>query len=336
MTVESPGPAVSGRAADALRQGAIVVDRSDRLRMTFSGGKAAESLNGLVTNDVLSLTAGQGQYAAALTPKGKVIADVRIFAREDGILVDTNAAAGPGWSAMIRKFVNPRLAKYQDVTAQTGDIGLFGANASHIARTALGSALPEPVPYAHVTVTVGDAALLVARVPDFGIDGYDIIGPREALDALRTKLIEAGATDDGAEVLDVGRIEAGRAVWGVDMDDSMLAQEVDLDRLQAISFTKGCYTGQETVARVHFRGHVNRLLRGLRFSDATVPPTGTPLTDADGKEVGVMKSGALIPGGGAIALGIVRREIEPGATVRVRWADHSAEARVEALPMQAG
>ena len=137
-------------------------------------------------------------------------------------------------------------------------------------------------------------------------------------------------------MLDVGRIEAGRAVWGVDMDDSMLAQEVDLDRLQAISFTKGCYTGQETVARVHFRGHVNRLLRGLRFSDAIVPPTGTPLTDADGKEVGVMKSGALIPGGGAIALGIVRREIEPGATVRVRWADHSAEARVEALPMQAG
>lgn len=336
MNVESPGPSVTGRAVNALRQGAIVVDRSDRMRMTFSGAKAAESLNGLVTNDVLSLTAGKGQYAAALTPKGKVLADVRIFGREDGLLVDTSAAAAPGWSAMIRKFVNPRLAKYQDVTEQTGDIGLFGANASHIARAALGSTLPEPVPYAHVTVAIGDAAVLVARVPDFGVEGYDIIGPREALEELRAKLIDAGATDDGSQLLDVTRIEAGRPLWGVDMDDSMLAQEVDMDRLQAISFTKGCYTGQETVARVHFRGHVNRLLRGLRFSDAAVPPPGTPLTDADGKEVGVVKSASLLPGGGAIALGIVRREIEPGSTVRVSWTDHGAEARVEALPMEVG
>lgn len=334
MNVESPGAAATERALTALRSGATVVDRSDRLRMTFSGEKAAESLNGLVSNDVLSLTAGKGQYAAALTPRGKVLADVRIFAREDGLLVDTGAAAAPGWSAMIRKFVNPRLAKYQDVTAQTGDIGLFGANAQHIVRAALGGSLPEPVPYAHVTVTIGDAAVLVAHVPDFGVDGYDIIGARETLDGLRTKLIDAGATDDGRELLDVARIEAGRPVWGIDMDDSMLAQEVDMDRLEAISFTKGCYTGQETVARVHFRGHVNRLLRGLRFSDATVPPPGTPLTDADGKEVGVMKSGALLPGGGAIALGIVRREIEPGSTVHVSWTDHGTEARVESLPMQ--
>jgi folate-binding protein YgfZ len=334
MNVESPGPAVTERAVNALRESAIIVDRSDRLRMTFSGEKAAESLNGLVTNDVLSLSAGKGQYAAALTPKGKVLADVRIFAREDGLLVDTNAAAAPGWSAMIRKFVNPRLAKYQDISAQTGDIGLFGANASHIARAALGGTVPEPVPFAHTTVTLGDAALLVVRAPDFGVDGYDIIGPREALDLLRAKLLDAGATDVGGDVLDAARIEAGRPVWGADMDDSLLAQEVDLDRLEAISFTKGCYTGQETVARVHFRGHVNRLLRGLRFSDATVPPPGTTLTDAGGKEVGLVKSGTLLPGGGAVALGIVRREIEPGSTLRASWTDHDAEARVESLPMQ--
>ena len=336
MNVASTGSTVTDRAVNARRQGAVLVDRSDRLRMTFSGEKAAESLNGLVTNDVLALTPGKGEYAAALTPKGKVLADVRIFARENGFLVDTNAAAAPGWSAMIRKFVNPRLAKYEDISAQTGNIGLFGANASHIARAVSGGSLPEPVPYAHVTVTVGDAALLVARVPDFGVEGYDIIGPREALAELRTKLIDAGATDDGGEVLDVARIEAGRPVWGVDMDDSMLAQEVDMDRLEAISFTKGCYTGQETVARVHFRGHVNRQLRGLRFSDATVPPVGTPLTGADGKEVGVVKSGTLLPGGGAIALAIVRREIEPGSTVRVSWTDRGSEARVESLPMQVG
>ena len=106
-----------------------------------------------------------------------------------------------------------------------------------------------------------------------------------------------------------------------------------MERLEAISFTKGCYTGQETVARVHFRGHVNRFLRGLRFNDAIVPPAGTPLTDAEDKEIGIVKSGALPPSGGAIALAILRREIEPGSTVRAKWSGSSGEARVESLPM---
>jgi tRNA-modifying protein YgfZ len=336
MSVATPGTSVTERAWNALRQGAIVIDRSDRLRMTFSGDKAAESLNGLVTNEVVALSPGKGQYAAALTPKGKIIADVRIFRREDSLLVDVNAAAAPGWAGMIRKFVNPRLAKYQDVTTETGDIGIFGATAPAIVRSALGIAVSDLPPYAHVAITSGDASLMVARVPDFGADGYDIIGPREAMAELRAKLIDAGAIDDGAEALDVGRIEAGRPAWGVDMDDSMLAQELDMERLEAISFTKGCYTGQETVARVHFRGHVNRLLRGLRFSDAVVPPVGTPLTDTDGKEIGTVKSGGRPPRGGAIALAILRREIEPGSTVRAQWSGLSAEARVESLPMVLG
>src|SRR5689334_13035458 len=107
MNVATPGTSVTDRAWSALRQGAIVVDRSDRLRMTFSGDKASEALNGLVTNEVVALSPGKGQYAAALTPKGKIIADVRIFSRAQDLLVDASAAAAPGWSGMIRKFVNP-------------------------------------------------------------------------------------------------------------------------------------------------------------------------------------------------------------------------------------
>ena len=333
MNVATPVTSVTERAWNALRQGGIIIDRSDRLRMTFTGAKAAEALNGLVTNEVVSLTPGHGQYAAALTPKGKIIADVRIFAREDGLLVDVNAAAAPGWAGMIRKFVNPRLAKYQDVTAETGDMGVFGATAAAIVRLALGAHVTDLPPYAHITVMRGDASLMVVRAPDFGVDGYDIIGARDAMTDVRKTLIEAGAIDDGMDALDVARIEAGRPVWGVDMDETMLAQELDMERLEAISFTKGCYTGQETVARVHFRGHVNRFLRGLRFNEAVVPPVGTPLTDADDKEIGSVKSGALPPGGGAIALGILRREVEPGSTVRAKWSGLSAEARVESLPM---
>ena len=112
----------------------------------------------------------------------------------------------------------------------------------------------------------------------------------------------------------------------------MLAQEADLERLEAISFTKGCYTGQETVARVHYRGHVNRLLRGLRFSEAVLPPAGTTIVDEAGKEVGTVKSGGISPRHGAIALGLVRREVESGAMVAATWQDERVAARVETLP----
>ena len=333
MAVETSSADITERAYNALQARALLVDRSARLRMRFSGDKAAESLTGLVTSDVLALAPGKGQYAAALTPKGKVIADLRIFAREGDLLVDVNAAAAPGFVAMVRKFVNPRLAKYEDVTAQSGDLGLVGGGAGALLRATLGDdAIPGDTAYSNTTTTSGGELLLVARVPDFGVDGFDIIGARGVIDELRAKLAAAGAIAETGDALTIARIEAGRPEWGADMDDSVLAQEVDMDRLDAISLTKGCYTGQETVARVHYRGHVNRHLRGLRFTDPAVPPPGTELLDVEGKSVGIVKTGALSPRRGAIALALIRREIEPGAVVRVSWADHTGDAMVEPLP----
>ncbi len=337
MRVHSPGAdagtTITERAYHALHGGAVLLDRSSRLRMRFSGEKAADSLTGLVTSDVLALVPGSGQYSAALTPKGKVLADARIFARDDGFLTDVNAAAAPGWVGMIRKFVNPRLAKYEDVSQQTGDLGLFGSGAASILRDVLGdTAVPPDKAYANRTVTIGNRTLMIARVPDFGVDGFDLIGPRDLLDELRTKVAGSGAIEEAGEALQVARIEAGRPEWGVDMDDSLLAQEVDMERLEAISFTKGCYTGQETVARVHHRGHVNRYLRGLRLHEPAVPPLGTDLKDAEGKVVGSVKSGALSPRRGAIALALVRREIEPGAVVRASWPAGTVDATVDSLP----
>jgi glycine cleavage system aminomethyltransferase T len=239
MRVDSPGAdagtTITERAYQALHGSAVLVDRSSRLRMRFSGEKAADSLAGLVTNDVLALVPGSGQYAAALTPKGKVLADARIFARDDGFLADITAAAAPGWVAMIRKFVNPRLAKYEDLSQQTGDLGLFGSGAAGLLREVLGDAsVPPDTPYANTRVVIGDRSLMIARVPDFGVDGFDIIGPRESLDELRAKLARAGAIEEVGDALLIARIEAGRPEWGVDMDDSLLAQEVDMDRLEAI------------------------------------------------------------------------------------------------------
>ena len=333
MSVETRVTPDLERVQHALHTGAVFVDRSDRLRMRFSGAKAAEALNGLITNEVVTLSPGQGLYGAALTPKGKVIADVRVFARADEVIVDVGASAAPGWSAMIRKFVNPRLAKYEDVSQQVGDVGVFGRTSLDIVRTVFPDAATAELPqYAHVPASPNIDSLWIARVPDYGVDGYEIFGPPADLDAVRQKLSEAGAIEVSQDALHFARIEAGRPEWGLDMDDSALAQEVDMDRLNAISYSKGCYTGQETVARVHFRGHVNRLLRGLRFSAGSVPSSGTELQDAEGKVVGTIRSGALSPRLGAIALGLVRREVEPGAKLRAVIDGGAIDATVVELP----
>src|SRR5262245_7323850 len=217
MTTEARISSDTERAYQALHHGAVLADRSDRFRMRFSGDKAAESLTGLVTNDVASLSAGQGQYAAALTPKGKVLADLRIFARAGDILVDTNAAAAAGFAAMIRKFVNPRLAKYEDVSQQTFDLGLFGSGAEQILRSSLPDANSAGLSlYAHITASLGES-VMIARVPDFGVEGYDIIGPRSLIEELRERLSAAGAVESSADALAIARIEAGRPEWGTDM-----------------------------------------------------------------------------------------------------------------------
>ena len=121
----------------ALRQRAILVDRTYRTRMTFDGDRRVETLTGLVTNDIGALTPGSGLYAAALTPRGKIIADVRVFARESELLVDVPVRAAPGWLAMIRKFVNPRTTRYADASDALADIGVFGVAPGR-------SSLPSP------------------------------------------------------------------------------------------------------------------------------------------------------------------------------------------------
>ena len=131
------------------------------------------------------------------------------------------------------------------------------------------------------------------------------------------------------ETWEIARIESGRPQWGSDMDDSTLPQEANLDELGAISYTKGCYIGQETVARVHFRGHVNRTLRRLRFVTRPAPLKGAELVDETGKVIGDIRSVALSPRYGGVALGMVRREVQPGTTLQARWSGGECSVQVE-------
>jgi folate-binding protein YgfZ len=320
----------------ALRQSAIVVDRSHRTRMTFEGDRRLETLTGLVTNDVGSLVPGTGQYAAALTPRGKIIADLRIFARGSDLLVDVSARAAAGFVAMVRKFVNPRATKYVDRSETLADVGIFGPRAREIVASLAGltsDALAALAPYASLTAETHSQPVFVVRTPDIGIEGYEIIVPAESRAAHWRRAIELGALPAGLDAWDTARIEAGRPEWGVDIDDTTIPQEANLDELHAISYTKGCYTGQETVARVHFRGHVNRHLRGLSYAGSAPLPRGAQLYGDGDKVIGDVRSGVVSPRLGGIALAMVRREFAPGASVRVQWeGGDGAVASVVQLP----
>lgn len=304
----------------ALRESAMLVRRDTRTRMRVTGPRAAEVIGGLVTNDVQALQPGSGLYAAALDPRGKVVADLRVFAFSDELFVDVPPRAAEGWLAMVRKYVNPRLASWRDESAALGQFGLFGVQARAIAAAASGcapDALAALAPYGHLAWEEGGAGAFVARVPDLGLDGFEFFADPAAVDAAWDRAAAAGAVPAGLLAFEIARIEAGRPEWGLDMDATTLTQEANLDALRAVSYTKGCYVGQEVVARVHFRGHVNRNLRGIAWADADPPPRGAALLDEQGTQVGEARSGANSPRLGGVGLAMIRREVADGATLRV-------------------
>jgi folate-binding protein YgfZ len=320
---------------DALRSGAIVIDRSHRGRMRFFGPKSGEALTGLVTNDVLGAQPGHGQYGAALSAKGRIIADLRTFASREAYFVDVPPRAWVAFSTMVKKYVNPRLSGYRDETHAIRDIGLFGIDARRIVAAITdvnADALLAMPNYAHHTVTSGGVELMIARSPDLGLEGYELFVPFEQFDAVWERAVSLGATPAGLDAWEIARVEAGRPEWGIDIDDNTIPQEANFDDFDAISYTKGCYIGQEVVARVHFRGHVNRHLRGLRAVGPDSPPTGAQLIDDAGNHVGDVRSSVVSPRLGAIAIGMVRREIAPGMSLNAKWETGERRVDVTALP----
>ncbi|HEX6252499.1 MAG TPA: hypothetical protein VFZ56_13835 [Gemmatimonadaceae bacterium] len=336
MTDTTLHPAIRADAREeaALRDAAIVVERTDRRRWRVAGPKAMDVLNGLVTNDVTRVAPGSGCYAAALTPKGKVVADLRIFAREGDYLVDTSAAAGVGWAEILRKYVNPRLAKYEEITDATADIAVAGPTAAEIIGTALdldAGTLSGLAPHAHAELPLGGTTRLLVRTPEIAAPAYDLLVAAEETARVIALLTQAGGLLSSLATWEVRRIAAGWPAWGTDMDESTLAQEASLDARGAISYDKGCYTGQETVARVHFRGHVNRYLRGARYSGDAEIPRGAEIFDpSTGKSVGDVRSSAISGRDGGVAIAMVRREITAPATLRAEW--NGAAADLSLLP----
>jgi folate-binding protein YgfZ len=296
-------------AFDALHQSAVVLARPELVHLAFIGPKAGDVLTGLVTNDVLALAPGDAQYAVTLTAKGKVIADLRIARVADERYLTTSAPpSGEAWYELVRKFVNPRFARYARLSSTT--VSCFGP----AARAAIDRALDALRAAGHVLDEMH--VLPSHELGDIG--GVDVVLSVELADVLLDLLrADPSVIMGDPDALEVVRIAAGRPRVGLDMDDSTIPQEANLGDLGALSFTKGCYTGQETVARLHFRGHVNKSLRRVR---AKVPfPRGAELRTIEDKVIGDVRSTAISPVDGPIGLAMIRREVLPGAIVHAHW-----------------
>src|SRR5947209_6978452 len=288
-----------------------LIDRSERGKLALTGTDAKSFLQGQVSNDVEGLTAGSGCYAAFLTPKGKMLGDLRVLDTGDELLLDTERPALQGLFNMIRRFSIGYDVQLHKRTLERGLISLVGPESDAVVP---GVAPPE---HAHTVLEVGAVPARAIRT-DLGID---LLCEAAHVGALRAALEAAGAAGVSDAVVECLRVERGRPRYGVDLDDTVIPQEAGLNE-RAVSFTKGCYVGQETVARLYYRGKPNRHLRGLRCSAPA--SAGEELTLED-RVLGRVSSAVVSPRFGSIALGFVRREAPPGTTVAVGQAGAAAE-----------
>src|SRR5215207_1428657 len=300
-------------AADTL-----LVDRSERGKLALTGAEAKEFLQGQVTNDVEALTEGEGCYAAFLTHKGKMLGDLRILDAGDELLLDCERVALQELFTMIRRFKLGRAVELHKRTLERGLLALVGPDARRIA------AVPDLAAAEH-SHRAGELAGAQVRLIATDL-GVDVLCDAADTERVAAALAAAGAVAAAEADAEVRRVETGRPRYGVDLDDTVIPQEAGLNE-RAVSFEKGCYVGQETVARLYFRGKPNRHLRGLKLSGRAAP--GQPLRLGD-REVGRLGSVVESPLHGPIALALVRREAAPGDLLAV--GEDGVSAQVVDLP----
>ena len=282
----------------AMTEGVALVDRSDSGKLALTGPEAKAFLNGQVSNEIEALEVGSGCYAALLTHKGKMLADLRVIDTRDELLLLCERSALQALFDALRRFKIGFDCELHKRTLERGLLSLIGPHAEAMTGP-VGAAEHDNGP-----TVIGGAEVLLVRT-DAGID---VVCDSHDTDRVRDALVHAGAVPIDEAAAEVLRVEHGRPRYGVDLDDSVIPQEAGLNE-RAVSFTKGCYVGQETVARLHWRGKPNRHLRGLRLGEEVQPGTELRLGE---REVGRLTSVADSPRFGTIGLAIVRREAQPG------------------------
>jgi folate-binding protein YgfZ len=289
----------------ALREEAGFVDRSERGKLLVKGPDALEYLQGQLTNDLEALGPGDGCYAALLDGKGHMQGDMRVLRlHEDDVWLDTEAEATDRVVRHLQMYSVGREVEIENASDAWAIVSLIGPAAAEVAGT------PLPTPEHAQRYLEREGLEILAVATDLGLD---LIVRSEQADALSRLLSSAGADEVSEAAAEIVRVESGRPRFGKEMTERTIPQEAGINE-RAVSFEKGCYIGQETVARLHYKGKPNRQLRGLRLQ--------APASDADPvilgeRELGQIGTAVISPAHGPIALAILRREAEPGAIVRV-------------------
>lgn len=317
----------------AARQAVALHDATYREALRITGEDRTTFLHGMVTQDVKGLAAGAATYSAMITVKGAMVADARILCREADLLLDLEPGLGAKVREFLEKFLISEDAELHEATSELGVLRLLGPRTADLLGAVLGSPFaPLPQDATRVASLAGQEVVLVGstRLEPHGVD---VLVPRTGLGAVWKELTAAGAGLElkplGWRTMETLRVEAGVPRYGQDMVDTTIPLEANLTH--AISYNKGCYIGQEVIARATFRGHMNRKLAGLLLGATEVAP-GTELKK-DGKKVGWVTSVVRSPFKGQhVALGYVHRDhLEPGTVLTV--GEGPAEATVSALPL---
>lgn len=326
-----------------LVDGVGLLDLSMRGRVVLLGADRQKMLNGQVTNDVKALGVGEGCYAALVNAKARMLSDLHIYALPQELLLDCEPGLGGVVIERLEKFVVGEDVQVVDAGPHYGLLTVQGPRArTVIERSGIVPKIPEREGGVESATHGALGEIYLANQPRTGTRGYDVYGPNGTLAALAGVLTEVAGSMGGGwcgwEALEVARVEAGIPRYGMDMDETNLPPEAGIEE-RAISYRKGCYVGQEVIARIRTYGQVAKALRGLRLSGvgqgegAPVPERGTKLY-RDGREAGYLTSVVWSPRCEShVALGYVRKETnQPGAELAVGSADAGVRAVVVALP----
>ncbi len=330
----------------AVRRSAGLFDLSFRGSVRVTGEERVKFLQGLLTNDVAALSEGQGMLAAVLNPKGRMLFDLRLYTRRDFFIMDLDREVTDKAVQTLGRYLLRTKARLEDITEQSVRLGIYGPNAGKILQECLGGPLPSAADFSNSVVQRNGKSIDLLRTEVTGEDGYDLLMPSELADTVFNDLIRAGEPlglkPAGSAALESLRIEAGIPKYGIDMNENTFPPEAGLDQ-KAISYTKGCYVGQETIARIRTYGHVHRILAGFLIGQ---PPAGAPGSETlpqnqdkillEGQEVGFVTSATFSPTlNRPIAMGYMQRKaFKPDlqVTIQASASGSGIEARAVNLP----
>ncbi len=324
----------------AVRQAVGLSDLSHRGKIRITGDDRITWLQSLISNDILPLQPGQGRYSSFLTHKGKMLGYFRVYALSDSLWVEDVGEVGDATFQALRKFLLYGVkAKMENCAESWGLLLISGPKACSTVSAAFGVEMSDLTPLSAISARIGGHAAYVLRTEETGEDDLEILLPADALSTTWERLMEAGAVYGikavGAHAREALRIEAGLPKAGADLNEEIVPPEANLEG-KAFSLNKGCYPGQEVVARMDTYGHVRRKLVGFVLKDTAIPPHGAKLFSGD-REVGWISSATRSPQLNAvIAFGFPLRDFsEPGMELTVEFDGHRHPATVHTLPFHA-